>query len=50
MVFQHPNEAQQLNGIGAVLAKKLEERMMVYCEENGLPMPTRRKGNETQLL
>ncbi|SAL95528.1 hypothetical protein [Absidia glauca] len=44
MVFQHPNEAQQLNGIGAVLAKKLEERMMDYCEENGLPMPTRRKG------
>ncbi|KAI8340249.1 hypothetical protein BC941DRAFT_419916 [Chlamydoabsidia padenii] len=44
MTFQHPSEAQQLDGIGPKLAIRLEKRMIKYCEDNGLPVPTRQKG------
>ncbi|KAI1930813.1 Crossover junction endonuclease mus81 [Ophidiomyces ophidiicola] len=37
--FQHPSEAQQLNGLGPKLCERLTENMRDYCEEHGLPMP-----------
>ncbi|EAW09844.1 crossover junction endonuclease MUS81 [Aspergillus clavatus NRRL 1] len=39
LVFQHPSEAQQLNGLGPKLCDRLTDRLKAYCEENGLPMP-----------
>lgn len=39
MEFQHPSEAQQLNGLGPKLCDRLTEKLKAYCEENGLPMP-----------
>ncbi|KAF4218123.1 hypothetical protein CNMCM8980_000217 [Aspergillus fumigatiaffinis] len=39
LVFQHPSEAQQLNGLGPKLCERLAEKLKAYCEENGLPMP-----------
>jgi crossover junction endonuclease MUS81 len=39
LVFQHPSEAQQLNGLGPKLCERLTEKLKAYCEENGLPMP-----------
>ncbi|PYH45554.1 crossover junction endonuclease MUS81 [Aspergillus saccharolyticus JOP 1030-1] len=39
LVFQHPSEAQQLNGLGPKLCDRLTEKLKEYCEENGLPMP-----------
>jgi crossover junction endonuclease MUS81 len=39
LVFQHPSEAQQLNGLGPKLCDRLTEKLKAYCEENGLPMP-----------
>ncbi|PWY80328.1 crossover junction endonuclease mus81 [Aspergillus sclerotioniger CBS 115572] len=41
LVFQHPSEAQQLNGLGPKLCDRLTEKLKAYCEENGLPMPER---------
>ncbi|CAO3586794.1 unnamed protein product [Absidia cylindrospora] len=49
MPFAHPSEAQQLNGIGPKLAIRLEKKMMDYCEENGLPVPERRKKGKRRL-
>jgi hypothetical protein len=43
MTFSHPREAMQLEGIGEVIAKKLEERMIKYCRDNGLPPPTKKR-------
>ncbi|KAE8148120.1 hypothetical protein BDV25DRAFT_22564 [Aspergillus avenaceus] len=37
--FQHPSEAQQLNGLGPKLCDRLTEKLQAYCAENGLPMP-----------
>ncbi|KAL3482336.1 DNA repair protein Mus81 [Aspergillus californicus] len=37
--FQHPSEAQQLNGLGPKLCQRLTENLKNYCAENGLPMP-----------
>lgn len=37
--FDHPSEAQQLNGIGPKLCERLTENMREHCEENNLPMP-----------
>lgn len=37
--FQHPSQAQQLNGLGPKLCDRLTEKLKAYCEENGLPMP-----------
>ncbi|XRM37288.1 Crossover junction endonuclease mus81 [Aspergillus tubingensis] len=39
LVFQHPSEAQQLNGLGPKLCDRLTEKLKAYCEENALPMP-----------
>lgn len=36
--FQHPSQAQQLNGLGPKLCDRLTEKLKAYCEENGLPM------------
>ncbi|KAJ5792791.1 DNA-directed DNA polymerase family X beta-like N-terminal [Penicillium pulvis] len=37
--FQHPSEAQQLNGLGPKLCDRLTDKLKAHCEENGLPMP-----------
>jgi crossover junction endonuclease MUS81 len=39
LAFNHPSEAQQLNGLGPRLCDRLTEKLKAYCEENGLPMP-----------
>lgn len=39
LVFQHPSEAQQLNGFGPKLCERLTERLKKYCNENRLPEP-----------
>ncbi|THC95291.1 hypothetical protein EYZ11_005246 [Aspergillus tanneri] len=39
LVFLHPSEAQQLNGLGPKLCDRLTEKLKAYCTENGLPMP-----------
>lgn len=41
LVFQHPSEAQQLNGLGPKLCDRLTEKLKAYCEQNALPMPER---------
>lgn len=37
--FQHASEAEQLNGIGPKLCTRLNEKHIVYCNDNGLPAP-----------
>ncbi|EPB82577.1 hypothetical protein HMPREF1544_10661 [Mucor circinelloides 1006PhL] len=37
--FSHPYDAVQLEGIGPKIADLLTQKMKVYCEDNGLPMP-----------
>jgi len=37
--FSHPYDAVQLEGIGPKIADMLTQKMKVYCEDNGLPMP-----------
>ncbi|KAL1857912.1 Crossover junction endonuclease mus81 [Paecilomyces lecythidis] len=39
LVFNHPSEAQQLNGLGPKLCERLTEKLKAYCDQNGLPMP-----------
>lgn len=39
--FDHPSQAITLAGIGPGMSQKLEERMVKYCKENGLPAPQR---------
>ncbi|KAJ5105874.1 hypothetical protein NUU61_003221 [Penicillium alfredii] len=39
LVFQHPSQAQQLNGLGPKLCDRLTEKLNAYCHENGLPLP-----------
>lgn len=39
LVFDHPSQAQQLNGLGPKLCDRLTDKLKAYCEENGLPMP-----------
>ncbi|KAI9470593.1 MAG: crossover junction endonuclease MUS81 [Benjaminiella poitrasii] len=41
VTFSHPSEAICLSGIGEGMVKRLEENMRKYCNENGLPMPSR---------
>ncbi|KAE8381032.1 ERCC4 domain-containing protein [Aspergillus bertholletiae] len=41
LVFQHPSEAQQLNGLGPKLCDRLTEKLRTHCAQNGLPMPER---------
>lgn len=37
--FEHPSQAQQLNGLGPKLCDRLTDKLKVHCQENGLPMP-----------
>ncbi|KEF61395.1 uncharacterized protein A1O9_02961 [Exophiala aquamarina CBS 119918] len=39
--FQHPSEAQQLSGLGPKLCDRLTDNLKKFCEENGLPMPSK---------
>lgn len=39
LVFQHPSEAQQLNGLGPKLCDRLTDKLRGYCVQNGLPEP-----------
>ncbi|KAK7890657.1 Crossover junction endonuclease mus81 [Exophiala xenobiotica] len=43
MRFDHPSEAQQLNGLGPKLCDRLTDLLKKFCEENGLPMPVKGK-------
>ncbi|EXJ87827.1 hypothetical protein A1O1_04754 [Capronia coronata CBS 617.96] len=37
--FDHPSEAQQLNGLGPKLCDRLTDKLKDFCDQNGLPMP-----------
>lgn len=39
LMFQHPSEAQQLNGLGPKLCDRLTDKLKEYCAANGLPEP-----------
>ncbi|KAJ5625782.1 DNA-directed DNA polymerase family X beta-like N-terminal [Penicillium lagena] len=39
LAFDHPSQAQQLNGLGPKLCDRLTEKLKAYCQESGLPMP-----------
>ncbi|KAK4944261.1 Crossover junction endonuclease mus81 [Elasticomyces elasticus] len=43
MRFNHPSEAQQLNGLGPKLCDRLADKLKAFCESNGLPMPAKGK-------
>ncbi|KAK1755297.1 hypothetical protein QBC47DRAFT_213673 [Echria macrotheca] len=40
--FEHPSNLQQLRGFGPKICERLTEKLKIHCEENGLPMPSRR--------
>ncbi|EXJ67461.1 uncharacterized protein A1O5_09474 [Cladophialophora psammophila CBS 110553] len=42
LTFNHPSEAQQLNGLGPKLCDRLTEKLKKHCEENGLAMPKKK--------
>ncbi|KAJ5103491.1 hypothetical protein N7532_004020 [Penicillium argentinense] len=37
--FDHPSQAQQLNGLGPKLCDRLTEKLKAWCQENGETMP-----------
>ncbi|KAJ5648027.1 DNA-directed DNA polymerasefamily Xbeta-likeN-terminal [Penicillium lividum] len=39
LAFEHPSQAQQLNGLGPKLCDRLTDKLKAHCEENELPMP-----------
>lgn len=41
MRFNHPSEAQQLNGLGPKLCDRLADKLKTFCEANGLPVPVK---------
>ncbi|KAH7035008.1 crossover junction endonuclease MUS81 [Microdochium trichocladiopsis] len=43
ITFGHPSELQQLKGFGPKLCDRLTEELKQHCEENGLPMPKRKR-------
>lgn len=43
LTFNHPSEAQQLDGIGPKICDILAGKLKTHCEANGLPMPTRKR-------
>ncbi|KAJ5467667.1 hypothetical protein N7475_005419 [Penicillium sp. IBT 31633x] len=45
--FQHPSQAQQLNGLGPKLCDRLTDKLKAHCQENGLPMPEPPEKGET---
>lgn len=48
LVFQHPSEAQQLNGLGPKLCDRLTDKLRDYCDANGLPMPEHPRAGESR--
>ena len=44
LTFQHPSEAQQLDGVGPKICDRLTERLKEHCEANGLPTPKKPRG------
>lgn len=46
--LDHPSEAQQLSGLGPKLCDRLTDKLKAFCDENGLPMPT--KGRKRKQL
>ena len=43
LTFEHPSEAQQLDGIGPKICEHLTDRLNEHCRNNGLPMPKRKR-------
>lgn len=43
ITFSHPSELQQLKGFGSKLCERLTEKLKKWCEENGRPMPKRKR-------
>ncbi|CAK7566687.1 MAG: Crossover junction endonuclease mus81 [Sporothrix epigloea] len=41
--FDHPDQLSALKGFGAKLSKRVLDRLIEYCEENGLPVPPKRR-------
>ncbi|EXJ82969.1 crossover junction endonuclease MUS81 [Capronia epimyces CBS 606.96] len=41
--FDHPSEAQQLNGLGPKLCDRLTDKLKEFCDQNGIPMPPKRR-------
>ncbi|KAF9349053.1 Crossover junction endonuclease mus81, partial [Mortierella sp. AD094] len=41
--FSHPSEAMCLSGIGEKIVARLEKKLIDYCKDNDLPMPTPKK-------
>ncbi|OAD04651.1 hypothetical protein MUCCIDRAFT_128147, partial [Mucor lusitanicus CBS 277.49] len=39
IVFEHPYQAVQLDGIGPKIVDMLTDKLKEYCQEHGLPMP-----------
>ena len=44
LIFSHPSEAQQLDGIGPKICDRLTEKLKEHCEANGLPSPKKPRG------
>ena len=50
LTFAHPSEAQQLDGIGEKICKRLTEKLTEHCEANGLPAPKKPRGKARKRL
>lgn len=44
LTFNHPSEAQQLDGIGPKICDRLTEKLKEHCEANGLTAPKKSRG------
>lgn len=47
ITFTHPSELQQLKGFGPKLCDRLTDKLKQHCEENGLPMPKRKRAGKS---
>ncbi len=50
LIFSHPSEAQQLDGIGPKICDRLTDKLKEYCEANGLPAPKKSGGKGSNKL
>ena len=50
LTFAHPSEAQQLDGIGEKICKKLTDKLIKHCKSNGLPTPQKPRGKARRRL
>ena len=50
LTFNHPSEAQQLDGIGPKICDRLTEKLKEHCEANGLPQPKKPRGKARKRL